>query len=307
MSVPGRNPCGGSQGVLDAGPGPAGAGVRGCVPFRPRPRRPRPRRGGGARNSGRGTGFHARPVARCVLPAVRRGGAHNLRSPDRSRPARPEVLHGEGGGHDQQHGQRGHAPAFQTAPRLEPQREPLPHGEPGPVPPRARLPGRIMRGRGTCGAGDRPTVGRLARGPRARRRSARRRCVRGRRPVGRPAFCPQGPSWVRDGVAAVGLGPGVPGVPDRIGHNARGHCRVRPGGAPGIAVRPRRAVPRLAPPLGVFGEERVGTQPKGRGRSLVTTGPGSPVVTAMAAAAAAAAAAVGVGATTRSAGRGRGA
>ncbi|GDY65647.1 hypothetical protein SAV14893_050400 [Streptomyces avermitilis] len=45
------------------------------------------------------------------------------------------MLCGEDGRDDEQHGQRGHAPPLQPTPRLQPQRHPLPHGEPDPLPP----------------------------------------------------------------------------------------------------------------------------------------------------------------------------
>ena len=60
---------------------------------------------------------------------------HHLGRPHRLDPARPEVLCREHRRDDQHHAQRDHAPPLDAAPHLQPQRQPLPHSRPGPLPP----------------------------------------------------------------------------------------------------------------------------------------------------------------------------
>jgi hypothetical protein len=64
--------------------------------------------------------------------------------------SRPEVLGGEDRRDDEQDGECGHASPFQSAPRLEPQRQTLPHRGPDPLAPRTRH---------AAGIGTRPRLG----------------------------------------------------------------------------------------------------------------------------------------------------
>lgn len=89
---------------------------------------PRGRRWSGRRSGRRGGGSGGRLVIGRHRPH-HFGRRHGLGAPA------PEVLDGEGGRDDEHDGERQRTAPLQPVPRLHPQRHPLPHREPRPLPP----------------------------------------------------------------------------------------------------------------------------------------------------------------------------
>lgn len=112
-----------------------GPGSRGHRPH-PSARRPRLTTTGFAERSPRGPWTARIPWSPRNPRRARRSRPHHLGRTHRLGPPRPEVLSREHRRDDQHHAQRDHALPLDAAPHLQPQRQPLPHGRPDPLPPR---------------------------------------------------------------------------------------------------------------------------------------------------------------------------